>query len=135
MTEKNKLRVLIVDDETHIRTLFKTVMSSMDALVIGEAKNGEEAVAIFKDKKPDIVMLDINMPVKDGTEALKEIMSEFPDAFVVMMTSVSDMETVAKCIDLGASHYIRKDTPIQEIKKMVKEAWDEYKKSKGESNA
>lgn len=135
MTAENKISVLIVDDEAHIRTLFKTVMSSMDAAIIGEAQNGEEAVAIFKAQKPDIVLLDINMPVKDGTEALKEIMAEFPEAFVVMMTSVSDMEIVEKCIDLGAAHYIRKDTPLQTIKEMIKEAWDAYNKSKGEADA
>lgn len=135
MTAENKISVLIVDDEAHIRTLFKTVMSSMNIAVIGEAQNGEEAVAIFKAQKPDIVLLDINMPVKDGTEALKEIMAEFPEAFVVMMTSVSDMEIVEKCIDLGAAHYIRKDTPLQAIKEMIKEAWDAYNKSKGEADA
>jgi two-component system chemotaxis response regulator CheY len=52
-----------------------------------------------------------------------------------MMTSVSDMETVEKCLDLGAAHYIRKDTPLQEIKAMIKETWDAYQKSKGEANA
>ena len=52
-----------------------------------------------------------------------------------MMTSVSDMETVEECIELGASHYIRKDTPITEMKEMISEAWSEHKKVHGDQNA
>ena len=134
MTEKRKLSVLIADDEAHIRLLLRTVMSSMNAEVVGEAKNGEEAIQVFKSAKPDLMLLDINMPVKSGEEALEEIMAAFPDAFVIMMTSISHRETVEKCIDLGAAHYIRKDTPIQEMKKLIKEAWDEFQKNKRASH-
>ena len=131
MYEEKKIRVLIADDEPHILKLIGTVMSSMNNDVVARARNGNEAVEMFKEKKPDITLLDINMPVKDGTAALEEIMADTPDAFVIMMTSVSDMETVEKCIELGASHYIRKDTPIPEMKEMILEAWNEYNKEKG----
>ncbi len=126
MDEKSRIRVMIADDESHIRLLIKTVMKSIEAEVVGEAQNGQEAVEKYSQLKPDITLLDINMPTKDGITALQEIMAMSPEACVVMMTSVSDLETVERCLELGASHYIRKDTPIEEMKRMLKEAWDEY---------
>lgn len=129
---EDKAKVLIADDEAHIQTLINTVIRSMGYEVVGMAKNGSEAVDIFREKSPDITLLDINMPVKTGTEALKEIMSADPGAFVIMMTSVSDMETVQECVELGASHYIRKDTPITEMKEMIAEAWGEHSKGGGD---
>ena len=73
------------------------------------------------------------MPIKTGDEALKEIMTEFPDAFVIMLTSVADVEDVEKCLEMGASNYIRKDTSINEIKKIIKETWSLVKR--GNSDA
>jgi two-component system chemotaxis response regulator CheY len=131
MIEGERAKVLIADDEPHILKLISTVMSSMNNDVVAQAKNGDEAVKMFKETNPDITLLDINMPIKDGMEALKEIMTDSPDTFVIMMTSVSDMETVEQCIELGASHYIRKDTPIAEMKEMILEAWNEHNKGKG----
>ncbi len=134
MANPRKLRVLLADDETHLRMLMKTVMTSMNCEIVGEAKNGAEAVELYKKEKPDILLLDINMPVKTGEEALKEIIEEFPDAFVIMLTSLADMESVENCLNLGASNYIRKDTPLDEIKKIIKETWALVKK-KGGSDA
>ena len=134
MEEETKLKILIADDEPHIQKLISTVMSSIGNDVVALAKNGSEAVEMFKEKKPDITLLDINMPLKDGMEALEEIKANSPDAFVIMMTSVSDMETVEKCIELGASYYIRKDTPTMEMKEMILDAWNEHNQGNGDSN-
>lgn len=130
MSEKKKLTVLIADDEAHIRLMLKTIMKSMNTDVVGEAKNGSEAVEIYKNQKPDISLFDINMPVMTGLDALQEIIKEYPDAFIIMMTSVANAETVEKCIECGASGYILKDTAIPEMKEMIKEAWKEYKTSR-----
>jgi len=135
LNEKMKVRVIVADDEFHIRTLIKTIMKSMQAEIVGEAKNGQEAIDLFKREKPDLLLLDINMPIKSGDEALKEIKHEFPDAFVIMLTSVADVDTVKKCLDIGAANYLLKDTPINEMKKLVKETWGSFKKNKGESDA
>jgi two-component system chemotaxis response regulator CheY len=123
MAQKRKPRVLIADDELHIRTMVKAVMKSMGAEVVGEADNGEEAVRLFQDVNPDLTLLDINMPIKTGEQALKEIIEEKQDAFIIMLTSLADLNTVEKCLELGASNYIRKDTPISEMKKIIKETW------------
>ena len=134
MAEGKKISVLVADDEQHIRTLIKTIMMTMNALIVAEAKNGEEAVELFREKRPDILMLDINMPIKDGTTALEEILTDFPEAFVIMMTSVSDLQIVEKCIKLGALSYIRKDTPLPAMKQMIKDAWKFYRTQKGEDH-
>jgi two-component system chemotaxis response regulator CheY len=128
MASSKKLTAIIADDENHIRVLIKTVLKSMGMEIVGEAKTGEEAIRLYKEKMPRMLFLDINMPSKTGEDALQEIMEEFPEAFVIMLSSVADRESVEKCIELGAVNYIRKDTPISEMKKMIKESWDEYRK-------
>ena len=128
MTDTKKPRILLADDEAHLRLLMKTVMKSLNCEIVGEAKNGIEAVELFKKEKPDLLLLDINMPIKTGEDALKEIIDEFPDAFIIMLTSTADMETVENCLAYGAANYIRKDTPIEEMKKIIKETWAIYKK-------
>lgn len=128
-----KIKVLLADDELHIRVLIKKVLESMNLEIVAEAKNGEEAVQLYKKHRPHIVFLDINMPVMDGTEALKAIKKEFPNAFIIMLTSLSAMDVVKDCLEAGAANYIRKDTPLNELKLYVKESWDEYRQSlKGE---
>ena len=95
-------RVLVVDDEHHIRVLMKTVLTGIGASVAGEAANGRDAVEGFRQEKPDVVLMDVNMPVMDGKEALGAILEEDEDAVVVMLTSLSDMETIKACVALGA---------------------------------
>lgn len=127
MTSKKKIRVLIADDETHVRKYIRAVMERMNAEVIGEATNGREALEMFSQTKPHLLLLDINMPVKSGKTVLKEVMGRFPKAFVIMLTSLVDPETVEDCISLGASGYIRKDVGIDEMQAIIKQAWQNYK--------
>ncbi|MFH1139743.1 MAG: response regulator transcription factor [Pseudomonadota bacterium] len=129
MPDPRKPRVLIADDEAHIRLLIKTVFKTMQAEIAAEAKNGQEAVDLYRKEKPDLLMLDINMPLKTGAEVLAEIRGEFPTAFVTMLTSVADMATVRQCLEAGASGYILKDTPLPEMKQLIKEAWEENRKA------
>lgn len=126
MTEARVPKVVIADDELHIRLLIKKALTSMNYSVVGEASNGNEAVEMFKKEQPDIILLDINMPFKGGEEALHEIIAISPDTLAIMLTSVSDMESVEKCISAGAANYIRKDTPLADIKKMISETWETY---------
>ncbi len=115
-------RVLVADDEMVMRMFIVSVLNKMNCEVVGQAANGNEAIAMFREKSPDLLLMDINMPVKTGEEALKEIMAEYPDARVIMLTSVVESETVKNCIELGACGYIRKDTSVDEIKTIINEA-------------
>jgi two-component system, chemotaxis family, chemotaxis protein CheY len=126
MTVAKKPQVMIAEDEEHSRVLLKAILHSMNCEVVGEAKNGVEAVQLYKQLKPHLLLLDINMPLKTGEEVLQEIRSDFPNAFVIMVTSVSDLASIEQCLNLGAANFIRKDTPIDEIKTILKESWQTF---------
>jgi two-component system chemotaxis response regulator CheY len=119
-------RVLIADDEAHIRLIMKKVVKSINCKLVGEAQNGIEAVALCRQSNTDIVLLDINMPKQTGTESIKEIKELQPNALIIMLTSVADVETVDECLKLGAYNYIRKDTPIKEIRQIIVESWNSF---------
>lgn len=123
MNQNGFPRVVIADDERHMRLLMKTAITKMNYQVVGQAANGQEAIELFEKERPDLLLLDINMPFKTGEMALQEILAQHPDARVIMLTAVAEMETVEKCINLGAINYIRKDTPISEITKIIENTW------------
>ena len=116
------LRVLVADDESFMRMYVTSVLAKMNCEVVGQACNGIEAVSQFREKKPDLLLMDINMPLKTGEEALKDIRAEFPQARIIMLTSVIESGTVESCIALGAIGYIRKDSSVDEIKAIIGDA-------------
>lgn len=115
-------RILIADDENHIRLLLKAVIRLAGLDLVAQATNGQEAVDLYREKRPDLVLLDLNMPSKNGDEALEEILHEFPDARIIMLTSVTDSVTVAHCLKLGAYGYLRKDTHVEQIQEAIRQA-------------
>jgi two-component system chemotaxis response regulator CheY len=119
-------KVVIADDENHCRVLIKAVLASMNCDVVGEARTGDEAIELYRKHRPNLLLLDVNMPIKTGDEVLEELFSTFPEAFVIVLTSVTDMESIEKCLSLGAANYIRKDTPISEIKMIIKDTWKSH---------
>jgi len=108
-------KILLVDDEPHIRKFVGLILKSIAQPTIIEAVNGQEALRLYKEKEPDLVLLDVNMPVMDGVQTLGAIMALCPDAIVVMLTSLVNRQTVEECLRLGATGYIRKDTPREEL--------------------
>ena len=109
------IRVLIVDDAKCIRTFLRKCLQELKVEVVGEASNGEEAVKMQAALKPDILLLDINMPVLDGQDALKRIIAADPNAHVVMLTSQTSGSVVEECIEAGAMNYILKDMPKEAL--------------------
>ena len=104
-------KVLIVDDTSAMRALIRTLVTSLGSEVIGEAENGELGVQMFTELNPDLVLLDIEMPIKSGIEALHEILTIDSFANIVMMTSVNNADVIDECLFSGARDYIRKDKP------------------------
>ena len=101
-------RVLVVDDSTTMRKIIAQHLKAEAYEICGEAANGEEALELYKELMPDVVTLDINMPVMSGLDALKCILGHDKDANVLMVTSEGDRETVIEAITAGAKGYIVK---------------------------
>lgn len=108
-------KILLVDDEAHVRKFLSLVVRQLGSPQIIEASNGAEAFEVYKQESPELVLLDVNMPVQDGLETLKQIVQHDPNAVVVMLTSLANRQTVQEAVRNGAVNYLRKDTPKDEI--------------------
>lgn len=114
--------VLVVDDSSFMRNSLKSIIEKLGYSVVGTAENGVEAVAKFRDLKPDVVTLDIIMPQMGGVQGLKLLKAVNPKAVVVMVSSMADRESVTECIKAGATHYLLKpfdETKVGEVMKRV----------------
>jgi CheY-like chemotaxis protein len=108
-------KILLVDDEPHVRKFIGLVAGGLGSPVVIEASTGEEALAKFAAESPDLVLLDVNLPDMDGLQVLAAIRAQDPEATVVMITSLANRQTVEESLRLGAVGYIRKDTPKDAI--------------------
>jgi DNA-binding NarL/FixJ family response regulator len=110
------LRVIVCDDTPQVRVLIKTELSlEPDMIVVGEAVNGAEAIDLARSEQPDVVLLDLGMPVMDGLEALPEIKEAAPTARVIVYSSFEVSEMAEKAVAAGASRYIEKSAPAHQI--------------------
>lgn len=114
-------KILLVDDEAHVRKYIGLIARQLGSPVLIEASNGQEAVALYQSERPDLVLLDVNMPVQDGIQTLKQISQVDPDCVVVMMTSLASRQVIEEAAGLGAANYIRKDTPKESILLMLQQ--------------
>ena len=126
MSEVRKARVLLVDDEAHVRLFVKTVVTGLGFQVVAEAGDGRQALDLFDQHAPDLVLLDINMPVMDGVATLKALREKSDEVAIVMLTSISSREAVEECLDLGADYHLRKDLPISELRQEILETWQAH---------
>ena len=126
MEKKRKARIVIAEDEAHIRSLISLIVTNLGAEVVAEAADGEQALSLYQQHRPDMVILDINMPKLDGISVLKIIMAINPRTLVVMLTSLNALDVVKECIDSGAWNYILKNTTAEELNKAISATWSEY---------
>ncbi|MCT4660623.1 MAG: response regulator [Tissierellales bacterium] len=122
----NKARVLIADDSKFFQKYIKTLVESLGFDVIETVGDGVEAIEALKEKDVNLIFLDINMPRMTGIEAVEEIINEYPHSTVIMMTSVSDILIVQKCMDLGAANYIVKNSSEEEMREIITQTWELY---------
>jgi DNA-binding NarL/FixJ family response regulator len=110
------ISLLLVDDQNLIRQGLKALLElEPDLVVVGEAENGSIAIDRVKELQPNVVLMDIRMPVMDGVTATKQICSEFPHVNILVLTTFDDDTYVAAAIKNGAKGYLLKDTPSEEI--------------------
>src|SRR5690242_14333929 len=107
MTEKLNIRVLLADDEAHVRLFVRAVVTSLGCAVVGEAGDGRQALELFEKTSPDLVLLDINMPVMDGLETLKALRQKSERVAIVMLTSLASSDVVEQALDAGATYHLR----------------------------
>lgn len=115
-------KVLLVDDEPHIRKYLGLILKKLGNPVIVEAGDGEEALQLYAAHRPDLVLMDVNMPRMDGVQTLERLLATEPEAVVVMLTSLATRHVVERCAELGATNFVRKDTPKEEIARVLTEA-------------
>lgn len=106
----NKIRVLIADDHSMMRQGLKQILElENDITVIAQASNGSEAVKLAREQKPDIILMDINMPGTNGIQAIKELKLEKHPSKVIVLTIHQDREYLFKTLQMGAEGYVLKD--------------------------
>lgn len=111
-----KIRVMLVDDQLLFREGLHTLLSTQDDLVVvGEAGNGEEALNMAKEIRPDVVLMDLRMPVLDGVAATRQLMTMGLNCRVIVLTTFNDDEYIFEGLRAGASGYLLKDTSADEL--------------------
>ncbi|HEX6606782.1 MAG TPA: response regulator transcription factor [Chloroflexia bacterium] len=117
------IRILLVDDHSVVRKGLRMFLSLDPELeVVGEARDGAEAVRMAHELKPDVVLMDLLMPVMDGIQATATIRRELPDTEVLALTSVLEDSSVVGAVRAGAIGYILKDTEADELRRAIKAA-------------
>lgn len=114
-------RVLVVDDERFIRTLLSRMLAELGLEVVGTAGDGQEAVALCAELRPDLVTLDIAMPGMDGLTALNAILAENPGVAVVMSTSFGDKKYIAEAVRAGARGFLVKPFDLARIREKLEQ--------------
>jgi DNA-binding NarL/FixJ family response regulator len=110
------IRILSADDHPLIRAGINAIVESEpDLLIVAEAANGEEALDQFRKVNPDIVLMDLRMPVMDGLDAARAILAEFPQAAIIMLTTYDGDEDIHRALDAGVRGYLLKDMIRTEI--------------------
>jgi DNA-binding NarL/FixJ family response regulator len=110
------IRVLIADDQTLVRDGFRMILDAQEDIeVVGEAADGLDAVAKVRELRPEVVLMDVRMPGRDGLEATREVLLEFPETHVLILTTFDLNEYVYEAMRAGASGFLLKDVPRSQL--------------------
>ncbi len=123
--KKGQIRVIIADDHVMVRSGLRLFLLAFEDLkLVGEAMNGEEAVRLCAREKPDVVLMDMVMPVMDGAGATQQICSQFPHTRVIGLTTFYETEMIQKMLDAGAIGFLLKSISATELAKAIRDASD-----------
>jgi serine phosphatase RsbU (regulator of sigma subunit)/DNA-binding NarL/FixJ family response regulator len=122
MAEKIPIRVIIVDDQAIVRSGLGAFVMAFDELnLVGEASHGEEAIQLCKLVQPDVVLMDLKMPIMDGITATRQIRQLWPNIQVLVLTSFKDQANIQAALDSGAKGYLSKDITAQELVEAIRQ--------------
>jgi two-component system, chemotaxis family, chemotaxis protein CheY len=111
--------VLVVDDALFMRTALTNMLEEWGLQVVGQGANGKEAVALYEQLKPDLVTMDLTMPVMSGIEALKIIRQQDPNAKIIMITALGQQRIIVDAIENGAKDFITKPFQPEKLKEVI----------------
>ncbi len=121
------MKLLIVDDSSIMRRTIEKHIKELGVEVVGQASNGQQAIELVQEKKPDIVTLDVTMPEMDGITCLEKIMEIAPDTNVILVTALNDRLTGLKALDIGAVNYLNKPVSPEVLKEALDDIIEEAK--------
>lgn len=116
------IRLMIADDHAVVRSGLNCLLENTDVEIVGEAGNGEEAVALVEQCDPDVVLMDVRMPTTDGLQALDRIRGQRPETRVVMLSTYDNPTYVARSVALGAFDYLSKECSRDELLEAIQRA-------------
>lgn len=117
-----KIRILIADDHPIVREGMAAILSAQpDMELVGEAADGAQAVTLARQTHPDVLLLDLEMPLKDGVTVIREVMQSHPQTRILVLTSYGDDERVFPAIKSGALGYLLKDTPRERLLQAIRD--------------
>jgi two-component system NarL family response regulator len=121
MSKESPIRILIADDHPIVREGLAMILERRDDMtVVAEAGNGQEAVDLFRAHRPDVILMDLNMPVMDGVTAITRIREEHPAARVIVLTTFDGDEDIYRGIQAGARAYLLKDAPRENLLEAIR---------------
>jgi len=119
--DANKIRLMVIDDQAVVRQGFVSLIKTVpDMEIVGEGSNGQEAVDLFRQLRPDITLMDLRMPALSGAEAIKQIRSEFPAARIIVLTTFDGDEDIYRAVQAGAQGYLLKDMFFEELEAAIR---------------
>jgi two-component system NarL family response regulator len=121
MTSGGEIRIIVVDDQAVVRQGFVSLIGTVaDMRVIAQGTNGREAVALYREHRPDVVLMDLRMPEMGGVEAISTIRREFSDAKVIVLTTYDGDEDIYRSLQAGAQGYLLKDMFFDELESAIR---------------
>jgi len=116
---RRAIRLLLADDHRMLREGLRRSMDELGFTIVGEARNGVEAVDLAAAVQPDVVLMDVTMPELDGVEATRQLKARLPGTYVIMLTMHADQDVLAEAIRAGANGYLVKDCSVDEIAQAI----------------
>ncbi|MEK9198363.1 response regulator [Ureibacillus sp. 179-F W5.1 NHS] len=116
--------VLIVDDTLFMRVKVGNMLKEWGFEIVGEASNGKEAVELYKQLQPDLVIMDVTMPIMSGLDAVKEILPQYPNANIIMLSALDQQKIIVEAIEAGAKDFITKPFEQNHLKMIVDNIFD-----------
>ena len=125
MPNKGKIRVLLIDDHAGMREGITAVVNAQpDMMIVGQAGDGREAIQQFRDLRPDVSLLDWNLPVVRGEEVLRTFRAEVPEARFIVISALNDEGCIRRALSLGAQCYLHKDMLRRELLPAIRAVHD-----------